>query len=423
MQRLPFFILPFVLSSLAHAQAVADACAPLAPQRESQPVLDALYDDTKLLNVSIHMDSGEWETLKNEQPPIICENNPDFSYTKFPAQITINGYDAGLARISKKSICGSFSTTKPSMNLKKDKADGREEFLRSKGQKVDAISALVLNNAIQDQSYVRQCFSYSLMRSVGYPAPRCNLTKVCVNGTFMGIYANVENLGKNFISQNFDDPKAKGLLIEGDYSGNATGRHSDFYAEGTAAGFELKEGKAEDLDAAFSGPSFDAFVRVLDSDPTTLTADDVVAIGTIIDLPRFRMYYLLENLLAHGDGATSNRNNFYLYQDTKTKLWTYIPWGMDQTFKWLPTEAYTASRLAHSYRNSPQLKMDLAKDYRALVASINHDAWKARAWAMGALVRPYLTDYERSGYDAALDNTTWTFWKQMTLNPELYFRR
>ncbi|KAF2252050.1 hypothetical protein BU26DRAFT_249606 [Trematosphaeria pertusa] len=290
-----------------------------------QELCDNFYNIDNLVTISLTIPDSDWQALKNAEPR---GGRCNFSYTgdrydwfkatsvtvsgtKFPKQGTFS--NIGLI---KKSYCGSFSTSKPSLRL---------DFSKYVKENEDAIEALIgtkvltLNNSKQDSSYVRQPLGYELFRQAGLPYPRCNFAKVVVNGTTLGVYVNLEPFKKRFYQHNF----------AGNDKGNA---------------YELEVG--EDLDTAVinSGRiSFEGLSQYEDMKDIKLAASQIASGGLaaaqqVIDWDQFLRFFAMESLLKHWDGYTQNTNNTYIYNDTvavanpavvNVKL-KFIPSGIDQ---------------------------------------------------------------------------------------------
>lgn len=267
-----------------------------------QQLCNSFYDIGNLVTVSIAMPDADWQALKKAEPR---GGRCNFSYvgdrydwykttsvtvsgSKFPKAGTFSGVG-----IIKKSYCGSFSTTKPSLRL---------EFARYVASNETAAEALIgtqhvtLNNSIQDPSYIRQTLGYDLFRQAGLPYARCNFAKVIVNGTDMGVYVNLEPMKKLFVQHNF----------AGNDKGNA---------------YELEVG--EDLDSATLNAgriSFEGFSSHKDLKDLKLASTQIAgglsSAKQVVDFGEFIKFFAMETLLKHWDGYANNKNNTYIYNDT-----------------------------------------------------------------------------------------------------------
>ena len=177
----------------------------------------------------------------------------------------------------------------------------------------NGLETLTLNNMVQDPSYVHETLAYRLYRAAGLPAPRTRYVRLQVNDEDFGLYLMVETLDDRFLPRWFDDPT--GPLYEGAYGVDLTA--------GSLYSFEYDEGP----DPPDWQPLADLIAAIdLGSGP-----DGLAAVEQQIDLDRFLRLRAIEAVSLHWDGYTT-ANNYRLYADPSTGLFTMLPWGTDQTF-------------------------------------------------------------------------------------------
>ena len=275
---------------------------------------DAFFALDRVLDISIEIDSDDWDTLRHQTrtfADLIAEiekyelSRPFADiYSWFSATVTVDGETHSQVGVRKKGFIGSQSDAKPALKLRFDKyVDGQ-----SLG---GVMERMTLNNSIQDPSMINTCLSYRIFAAAGSPASRCNFATLSVNGKDLGLYVHVEEIKPPFLARHFES--ADGNLYEGTVS--------DFTPEYRGT-FEKKtnEDAADwsDIDAvvdALQNPS-DAGLRTL---------------GQVVDLDRFLSFWATEVLVGHWDGYTGDRNNYHFYREPDGPF-VFIPWGVDDTF-------------------------------------------------------------------------------------------
>ncbi len=65
------------------------------------------------------------------------------------------------------------------------------------------LDKLSLNNLIQDNTYMKDYFAYTLMNKMGVAAPLCSFVQVSVNGEPWGLYLAVEGVEDAFLQRNY----------------------------------------------------------------------------------------------------------------------------------------------------------------------------------------------------------------------------
>lgn len=80
-----------------------------------------------------------------------------------------------------------------------------------KNHDYDGYETLKLNNGAKDPSFVREVLSFDIANQY-MPSPRANFAKVFVNGSFHGLYSNVENVDKNLMAKIFYSDRDNSFL-------------------------------------------------------------------------------------------------------------------------------------------------------------------------------------------------------------------
>ena len=380
--------------------APKDTAPPAADQRPQYG--EWLFEPDVITTIEITIDNDDWDALRFQTRSFIgalagdCQAQPfEKPWTYFPATVVVNGYTVENVGVRKKGFIGSLSATKPSLKIKFG------EYVE--GQKFSGLKRLTLNNQRQDPSLINACLGYSIFRDAGIVAPRCNFAQVTVNGVDLGIYAHVDSLRQDFVEQNFADDS--GNLWEGTLS--------DFRDDWTGT-FELKTNR-----------------ETTPSDPVDIaTAIDVpngqlmASVSSVIDLDQFYTFWATETLVGHWDGHSGNTNNFYFYNNPKTGLAEFIPWGADALFRQRFTP-YSSLQAAGTLTKRLYLHPEgqtayLDRVVETLEAIWDEPALVAEVDRMSALVRPHVPAGALAQFDAEIAETrTYINGKQEAVTTEL----
>jgi len=268
---------------------------------------DDFFNSEHVIDVRIEMPAEDFAVLRAEGRTLASAESEcieDFEFTEFVADVTIDGVVINNVEIRKKGFLGSISRIRPSIKLDFDSFVDDRTY--------NEMSRMTLNNDRQDPSHTHQCMAYDMFRKAGLAAPRCNLSRVTVNGEELGVYTNVENIKKPFLERSYEDK-----------SGNLYEAQIADFGVYTNDKFEKKTNKKEndrsDLAAVASA----------------LALDDENLISTLeqlVDIDEFIRYWAVETLIGHWDSATGNANNYYIYRSPSDGLFHYIPWGTDAAF-------------------------------------------------------------------------------------------
>ena len=110
------------------------------------------------------------------------------------------------------------------------------------GATYHGLDKLSLNNLIQDNTYMKDYFAYTLMNKMGVAAPLCSFVQVNVNGEPWGLYLAVEGVEDAFLQRNYG--KDHGELYKPDSMsfGGGRGNGRDFDMDEMAEKFGFSFG-------------------------------------------------------------------------------------------------------------------------------------------------------------------------------------
>ena len=227
----------------------------------------------------------------------------------------------------------------------------------TKGQKLNGLDELNLNNMSYDPSYVREYIAYSLLaRSEGIKAPLATFAKLTVNGEYYGLYLAVEGIDDSFLKRAFGDND--GSLFEAD-KGSA-------FLDGDFTTFSLENGE-------------DTSFRNLTALYNALSSGE--GIEDILDVDSVLRYAAVTGLIcAQESYAGPKAENYYLYQTSDGTL-SIVPWdlkmsfGTDRTLR--KTEYQIDSSLISTSVNAPYFGVG-AEDRPLIGKLLENSEYKAK---------------------------------------------
>jgi hypothetical protein len=187
------------------------------------------------------------------------------------------------------------------------------------GQDYQGFEKLKLSNVIQDPSFLREVLAYEVARA-HMPASRANYANLYVNDELVGLYTNVEDVGKDFLDERFGEKN--GSLFKGnpptvDLTGDncnlsdAPGTDStDYYGI-----YELQS------DAGWA--HLLELIHTLNQEPA--------AIEEVLNVDRTLWMHAFNYALINFDSYVGYAQNYYLYR-SKDGLWNPIVWDLNMSF-------------------------------------------------------------------------------------------
>ena len=266
------------------------------------------YNPLKILRVDLNL----------PQPTVDALNNNATLKIYVPGSVTmaIDGRSSGALEMDirlKGSTSISTLSRTPSFKIKFPPGPSGTGYL--------GLRRLTLNALTQDGSKIHEYGAYALFNAMGVPASKTGWARVYVNGVDKGLYLNVEQPDENFMAKKFKDITQhvyEGVALKDFKKGNSDGDNisgsfpADYGWKVTANKNDLAKliGVANYVDNA-------SWYKSLD---------------TVTDRAALIKFLAVENFLGHWDGYTGpNVNNYFIRSNTRGKF-TFIPWGLDQTF-------------------------------------------------------------------------------------------
>jgi spore coat protein CotH len=273
------------------------------PDRSGGQTLD-FFDDSLVHELRLHLFPSNWQALKDT----FLEN------TFYAAVMEWDGVRVSEVAIRSRGL-GSRSATKPGL---------RVDFSRYiPGRTLGGVSALALDNSLQDSSFLRERLSMALFTRMGIAAPQESYARVYVNHEYYGLYIVAEEITEAFILRNADSPA--GNLYEYQWMTSW-----DFETLGDDQGDYLELFEPRNNLRQTDRRELVELVRAINAPEGEFLA----ALDQMVDLRQYLTFVAVEHYLADWDGQAGydGINNFYIYRSPATGKFSFIPWDKDVTF-------------------------------------------------------------------------------------------
>jgi spore coat protein CotH len=263
---------------------------------------DDLFNDQTLQRVDLWVNTRDWYWLR--------ANYQTNDY--YPANFKWNGTTVTNVAIRSRGT-GSRSATKPALRVDFNRYNTGRTFL--------GLTALDLNNSVQDPSFLREMLTMKFYRAMGIPAPRMAPVALYLNNTYFGLYVMVEEIDTAFTARWFSD--SAGYLFEYKWT---YPYHFEYLGTDLTAYATLYEPKTHDTESP--GQLYSP-VEVMTRLITDASSDSfMTSVGEYLDLLKFVRLVAAQAVIAECDGLTGNWgvNNNYLYRNGSGKQHQYLPW-------------------------------------------------------------------------------------------------
>lgn len=292
----------------------------------------ALFSEDTILDFYLDIPPASWQAINAQAIPPGCV---PYSRDYYTGTLRHGDQTFTGVGIKIKGGCGSSRDLKGKasfkVNLEWDdpKVAGCPAERRLLGEK-----SFTFNNGVQDRSASNERVGYPIFRELGVPAPRAASVRIFVNDELWGLYTHVETIDRRFLSRWFTSKE--GMLYEGTYwcdliEQNVPPNDEDSYC--------LTREFSPDACSTPPEPGADPedyellrdLVDKIDALPNN---GFYPAVEQFFDFDRFLTTWAIESVIDHWDNyAFKIKNNYRIYHDPTTDLWTMITTGIDQTFE------------------------------------------------------------------------------------------
>lgn len=158
---------------------------------DNEKTLTAVLDKETITDINIDIDESDWQWL--------MDNASNEEYKS--CNVTINGetyYNVGIrpkGNSSLSTVVSSDETDRYSFKLKFDKYVD--------GQTYNGMESIVLNNMIEDNTYMKEYISYDLYDFMGIAVPEMSYSNIKVNNEEWGFYLAIEVIDERYLENNF----------------------------------------------------------------------------------------------------------------------------------------------------------------------------------------------------------------------------
>ena len=272
----------------------------------------SLYEGSVLRTLFLEFENEDWEK------ELQTFHNTD---VEVPVTLIVDGnrYENVGVHFRGASSYGMVSEGfKRSLNLSLDIDDSE--------QRLDGYKTLNLLNCNADDSFMSSVL-YSHVARQYLPAPKANFVRVVINGENWGVYANVQQFNKEFLSENYDTTKGTRWKVPGSPRGRGGMEYNGDNIDDYRGTFEIK---SKDKDKAWE--KLIHFCKMLNETPIE---ELPAAIEPLTDIDELLWFLALDVALINNDGYWVRSSDYSIYLDDEDRF-HFIPHDMNEAFHGAP---------------------------------------------------------------------------------------
>ena len=274
----------------------------------------SLYDPNIVQEIKITFYQSNWDAVLDS-----LKNLDNGTYLLAPS-VEINGQVFDSVGVKYKG------NSSYSPNNSKNPMHIELNFIRP-AQNYQGYKDLKLSNGFADPTFIREPLSYEILRQYT-EAPLANHAKLWINGTYWGLYGNVESINKSFVRSRFktdgNNPFFK--CNPEDFGGPGTGgNYPDLVYTSADSAFYYNK---YDIQSDYGWEELLGLMDTLKNHPNS--------VHTVLDVDRAIWMLAFNALMVNLDSYTGAfGQNYYLYQDRNDRFLT-MSWDLNMSFGGFP---------------------------------------------------------------------------------------
>ncbi len=276
------------------------------------PPKTLIFDDNVVSKIDIYLPADSLAFLLDEDN-LFSEItvNADFKFTN--GSIEENVSNVGFRPRGNSGITAEKKSFKVSFN----EYDGNKKF--------HGLEKLNLISTHNDPTMSRPKICFDILEQMQLPGSRANHVRLYINDNYFGLYNNVEHIDEEFVNVRFGNKDGNLYKCLYPASLEYLGENPELfrYEIYGRRPYELKTNTDEDDYSDLA-----EFINILNN---TNTSDLPCALEKVFNVDPFLKNMAYDILIGHWDGPLFNQNNFYLYHNTATDLFEFIPYDLDNT--------------------------------------------------------------------------------------------
>ena len=212
------------------------------------------------------------------------------------------------------------------------------------------VEKLDLNGEHNDPTISRSKICWDLLRDIGVPAPRASHVELYINQEYFGLYANVEHIDEEFVQSRFGnkDGNLYKCLWPADLTYLGSDPNEYKLKSGSKRVYELKTNEEAD--------DYSDLAHFIDILNNTSIDDLPCELEGVFNVHSLIRSIAFDVMTGNWDGPFYNKNNFFLYHNTTTGLFEYIPYDLDNTFgiDWFGVDWSTRNIYSWGHSSQPR---------------------------------------------------------------------
>jgi len=198
------------------------------------------------------------------------------------------------------------------------------------GRKYQGVKKINLNGEHNDPTLIREKLFYDLWKKAGMVERRTCFVKVFINQTYYGLYTNLEEMEKEWLSLVY--PDNGGNLYKCTYPADLVYLGNDQQVYKDLENSSVTGGRVYDLQTNKSEDDYTRLVELIAVLDQPVDSQFVTEISGILNTDHYLKSLAMDVATGNWDDYGYNKNNYYLYDNPYNGRFDIIAYDPDNTF-------------------------------------------------------------------------------------------
>jgi hypothetical protein len=276
---------------------------------------NTLFDDTRVSSLYIDLNPDSLNYIMTE---VLSDHY-------FGARFI---YDDGTSRDTLEQVGFRLRGNTSRYSAKKSYKISFNEYVP--GRRYQDVKKINLNGQHNDPTLLREKLYYHTWKKAGLPERRTSFVKLYINGTYYGLYTNLEEFDKDWLDRVYGE--SEGNLYKCTYPADLVYINNNQQSYKDIESGSVTGGRAYDLQTNESGDDYSDLLALISI--LSLPADSTfaAAISQVMNVDGTLKVFALDVATGNWDDYMYNKNNYFLYQNQFTGKFEFISYDTDNTF-------------------------------------------------------------------------------------------
>jgi len=198
------------------------------------------------------------------------------------------------------------------------------------GRKYQGVKKINLNGQHNDPTLIREKLFYDSWKNAGMVERRTSFVRMYINQAYYGLYTNLEEMDKDWLQRVYGENS--GNLYKCTYPADLVYLGTDQQKYKNIVSGSVTGGRAYDLQTNEAADNYSDLVELITILNQPVDASFIAQISQKFNVDGLLKAFAIDIATGNWDDYMYNKNNYFLYHNSRTGKFEFITYDADNTF-------------------------------------------------------------------------------------------